>query len=180
MKRLASILPLLLLSVASAEAPEELLDPAPITKEAISLNLPKTWKEQPREVPHTLLIASPASPDTDTTGDYLPVLIIRATPRSSTTGNVINGDAQQTRVASEMSNYQITEKPQQLSINGLDVTTFGGTFTQGALKLRSRQYFILANDQLYSLTLITLASAWDARIPALDASVHSFAIPTKK
>ena len=171
---------LLALTVAArAASTEDLLDPHPTARDGISFNLPKAWKERPQETGVPLLVASPASADTDTTGDYLPVIIIRATPHAGTAGP-INGDAQQAHVASEIKNYDVTEKPQQISVNGLDTVTFGGTFTQGALKLRSRQYFILANDHLYALTIITLASTWDQRLPALEASVHSFTISAKK
>jgi len=169
----------ILVFASTALAADDLLEPSPFAKEGISLNLPKSWKDQPHDADHPLLVASPAASDTDTTGDYTPVLIIHATPRPNSTGP-INGDAQQANVAQEMTNYHITEKPQQLSINGLDAIAFGGTFTQGALKLRSRQFFILANDQLYSLTLITLASTWDQHLPALDASVHTFTVTGKK
>ncbi|HUO08006.1 MAG TPA: hypothetical protein VM008_06885 [Phycisphaerae bacterium] len=161
---------------------DDLLQSGPTTKgggDPIAINLPKSWKERPHDSSATLLVAGPASPDTDTTGDYTPVIIIRSTPRPNSAGP-INGDAQQARVADEMTNYDITEKPSTTSINGLDAVTFGGTFTQGALKLRSRQYFILANDHLYSLTLITLASTWEQHLPALEASIRTFTLSTKK
>jgi hypothetical protein len=166
-------------TTAVAAAPDDLLDPTPIARDNISINLPRNWKERQHEPAHTFLVASPATPDTDTTGDYSPVIIIRSIPRTGP-ATPIDGDAQQAHVAGEMNHYEVTEKPQQISINGLDAVTFGGTFTQGALKLRSRQYFIAANDHLYTMTLITLASAWEQRLPALDAAVHTFTVSSKK
>jgi hypothetical protein len=178
--RVHHLLTLLALTAAvRAAAPEDLLEPTPTTRDSVSINLPKDWKERPHENAHTQLVASPASPDTDTTGDYSPVIMIRSTPHTGP-ATPIDGDAQQARVAGQMSDYQVTEKPQQVSINGLDAVTFGGTFTQGALKLRSRQYFIAANDRLYTVTLITLVSAWEQHLPALDAAVHTFTVITKK
>ena len=178
--RIRHFLPLLAFAaVARAAAPEDLLDPTPTTKESISINLPKGWKELPHENAQTLLVAGPATPDTDTTGDYSPVIFVRCTPHSGP-ASPIDGDAQQARVAGQMSDYRATEKPQQVSINGLDAVTFGGTFTKGALKLRSRQYFIVASDHLYTVTLITLVSAWEPHLPATDAAIHTFAVTTKK
>src|ERR1700744_3523571 len=149
------LLTLLALTAAvRAAAPDDLLDATPTTSDNVSINLPRDWKQRPHENAHTQLVASPASPDTDTTGDYSPVIIIRCTPHTGP-ATPIDGDAQQARVAGQMSDYQVTEKTQQLSISGVDAVTFGGTFTQGALNLRSRQYFIAANDRLYTVTLIT-------------------------
>jgi hypothetical protein len=168
-----------LAAAARAGTPDDLLDPSPITKDGIAINLPKSWKEVPHESLHVLLVASPATADTDTTGEYSPVLVIRSTSHTGP-NTPIDGDAQQAHVAGEMPDYHITEKPRQLSINGLDAVTFGGTFSQNALKLRSRQYFIVANDRLYTLTLITLASRWDEHLPALEAAIRTFAVSTKK
>ena len=154
-----------LAAVAGAAAPEDLLEPTPISRENVSINLPRNWKERRHESAHMFLVAGPETPDTDPTGDYSPVIIIRSTPRSGP-ATPIDGDAQQAHVAGEMNHYEVTEKPQQVPINGLDAVTFGGTFTQGALKLRSRQYFIAANEHLYTMTLITLASTWEKRLPA--------------
>src|SRR5271170_5427394 len=100
----------ILVFASTALAADDLLEPSPFAKEGISLNLPKSWKDQPHDADHPLLVASPAASDTDTTGDYTPVLIIRATPRPNSAGP-INGDAQQANVAQEMTNYQIPEKP---------------------------------------------------------------------
>ncbi|MGN6370079.1 MAG: hypothetical protein ACTHN5_17625 [Phycisphaerae bacterium] len=178
--RLRHLLPLLAIAAAArAAAPDDLLDPAPISRDAISINLPKNWKERPNQSPQILLVAGPASPESDTTGDYSPVLIIRSSPHTGPNAP-IDGNAQQAHVAGEIPDYRITEKPQQLSLNGLDAVTFGGTFSQNALKLRSRQYFIIANDRLYTLTLITLASTWNQHLPAFDAAIHTFAISPKK
>lgn len=177
MKRTSSIALFSLFALTSlAPAAEDLLEAAPTTKDNISITLPKGWKELPHPATHTMLVAGPATRDSDPSGDYAPVLIIRAV---SHTGGV-DGEAQQANVAREVANYQITEKPDHTSINGLDAVTFGGTFTQGALKLRSRQYFILANDRLYSLTAIALASAWDQHVATLDAWVRTFAFVPKK
>ena len=136
-----------LVAVAGAAVPQDLLDPTPVSRDSISINLPRNWKQRQHEPAHTFLVAGPATPDTDTTGDYSPVIIIRSTPRSGPS-TPIDGEAQQSHVAGEMNHYEVTEKPQTVSINGLDAVTFGGTFTQGALKLRSRQYYIAANDHL--------------------------------
>ncbi len=164
----------LLLAAAKALRADDLLDPTPIQKNNISIQLPKDWKPQPRNSAHILLAAAAPTTDTDTTGDYAAALTITIAPGSS-----IDGPAQQDHLAHEIANYQVTEKSAPLTIGTLDAITFGGTFTKGSLKLRSRQYLLTHADHIYTLTITALASRWDQHIAATEAGIHTFTINKK-
>ncbi len=169
------VLAVVLLCVAAETLrAEELLEAEPVRKANVSLRLPREWKPQARESAHIVLAATAPVVDSDTTGEYAPGISITAAP-----GTAVDGDAQQARLAQEIADYQITEKPTTVKINGSAAITFGGTFTRGSLKLRSRQYLLARDSHIYTLTVTALASAWDQHIAAAEASVMSFAIDKK-
>jgi hypothetical protein len=158
---------------ASARAGDG-LDPQATQRHGISIRLPTDWKCQPRDSAHLLLAASAPTSDSDTTGDYAPRLTISIAP-----GSVIDGPGQQKRLGQDIQNYQATEQPTETTINGIKGVTFGGTFTVGALKLRSRQYLLVHADHLYTLTVLSLASTWEQHVAAAEASVQTFTILKK-
>ena len=91
----------------------------------------------------------------------------------------IDGAAQQARVAKERTNYKTEEEPTPVTINGLEGVKFGGTLTLSSLKLRTRQYMVLHDNHIYTLTFMALESHWAAYAAVIDASAASFHIVTK-
>jgi hypothetical protein len=167
------LVPLFVTWTTAARAADA-LDPQPTQRHGIAIRLPADWKLQPRDAAHMLLAAEAPAPDSDTTGDYAPRLTITSAP-----GSAIDGPGQQSHLAQEIPNYQPTERPTDTTINGIKGVTFGGTFTAGALKLRSRQYLLIHADHLYTLTILSLASTWEQHVAAADASIQTFTF-TKK
>ncbi|HVS70608.1 MAG TPA: hypothetical protein VHQ47_05070 [Phycisphaerae bacterium] len=177
------LLPLLLLLAAAAPPATT---SAPITRAGLSLKLPTHWTADPPP-PHTpapdpnarrtLLVAHAPSRDTDDTGEYQAVLVISAEPGSS-----FDPNAQQDRLAhdSNFSNYQITEKPTPLKLADTNAVAFGGTFTLGPLKLRSRQYMLARNNTLYVVTFTCLESQWDTYIASIETSLRTLVLPDAK
>jgi hypothetical protein len=162
------------LSLAAVARADDGLDHQPTQKHGISLRLPTDWKIQSRDSGHMLLAAEASAPDSDTTGDYAPRLTITMAP-----GSAIDGPGQQKRLAQDIPNYEPTERPTDTTINGIKGVTFGGTFTAGALKLRSRQYLLIHAEHLYTLTILSLASTWEQHVTVADASIQTFTF-TKK
>jgi hypothetical protein len=150
------------------------LDGQPTHKNGISLRLPLEWKSVAQDAGHLLLAAEAPTMDTDTTGDYAPRITV-----TSAAGSVIDGPGQQKQLAQEIPSYEATEPPQNVTINGMKGITFGGTFTAGALKLRSRQYLLIHADRLYTLTILSLASTWEQHIGVAAGSIQTFTITQK-
>lgn len=91
-------------------------------------------------------------------------------------GDNFDAAHQQEVAAREATGYQAVEKPAAAAHGTLKGTTFGGTFTRGNLKLRSRQYFFNVDGKLYGITFTCLADSWNTLAPQLDASVASFSV----
>ncbi len=169
----AALLATLVLCASLLHA-DDLLAPTPTPKPGISIQLPKDWKLQPHDSIHILLSASAPAQDSDTTGLYTAGLTI-----TKTAGSSVDGTAQQARLSHDFPDYAITEKPTPITIDGIDGVMFGGTFSAGSLKLRSRQYLLTQGDHIFTLTVTSLASTWDLHLPAIHASVLSFHIDKK-
>lgn len=145
------------------------LDKATV-KGNISIQLPKNWKVT--DNPGTLVTATAPQAEKDNTGAFLTSLIIaqKAGP--------VNMAAAQQAVMKEYPNYRVVEQPAQRVINGVQATIFGGTFTpqKSTLQLRVRFYLFSVNNQVYTVTFISLASKWAVYDATVEASVATFAI----
>ncbi len=155
-----------------------------VTRGGVTMTLPANWTADPAPARggdassrRTVLVARAPSRDTDDTGEYQAVLAISAEPGSS-----FDAGAQQARLAqdSNFSNYQVAEKPTPVKIAGREAVTFGGTFTLGPLKLRSRQYMLTKDNTLYVVTFTCLASQWENYIGGIEGSVRTLALPEGK
>jgi hypothetical protein len=160
--------------LGAAAMADDLLAGKATVKSGISIELPATWKVDDRGTARNLLIARAPLPDKDLTGEFQTLLTIDVDTVAK-----LDGNAQQARVAKAFNNYKVVEKPTPITINGLDGIAFAGTFTNVSVKLRSRQYMLLQNDQLYILTFTALDSAWAKYAPAIEASAATFTIPAR-
>ncbi len=153
---------------------DDLLADKPAQKDGMSIQLPKGWQLDEHAPARTLLQARAPGRDKDEVGEFQAVLII-----SSDAGGKIDAAKQQSRVAKEYSNYKPVEEPEAVTINGLEGVKFGGTLTLGVLKLRTRQYMLIRENRIYTLTFMSLASHWGGYAASIDAAVATFSIAEK-
>jgi hypothetical protein len=150
----------------------------PVVRGAVSIALPKGWVVRRSEGAgggRTLLIAQAPMGEAagaDTTGQYQATLSITVDPASDN----IDGARAQESAARVGTGYQAVEKPVEVTQGNLKGVTFGGTFGNGRLKLRSRQYLFNVDGKLYGITFTCLASSWGVYAPMLEASVGTFAV----
>lgn len=149
------------------------LDTTATKKDNISIRLPAGWVVDDN-APHAILHASAPQRDQDESSDFQAVLSI-----SSVSGNIVDGAAQQERLTREIPSYKVVEKPTRVKIGKLEAVTFGGTFTQGPIKLRARHYMLTKDDRIYIVTFTSLESHWLDYVGLLEASVDTFTIADK-
>jgi hypothetical protein len=174
MLKRALLTTLLLASLTLTARAEDLLEEKPTTPNNISIQLPKGWLPDESKDTRPLLKARAPARDKDDSGEFQTLLMITADE-----GAKIDGKAQQTRAAKDYTNYKATEEPAEVTIDGLTGVKFGGTFTVGSVKLRTRQYMLLKDDKIYTLTFMSLESKWPTYAPAIEAAAASFRIPAK-
>jgi len=127
-----------------------------------------------RSSARALLLARAPGRDKDEVGEFQAVLIV-----CSDAGGKIDAGRQQSRVATEYSNYKAVEEPEPVTITGLEGVKFGGTLSFGGLKLRTRQYMLLRENRIYTLTFMSLASHWAGYAASFDAAAASFGLADK-
>jgi hypothetical protein len=161
-----------LATVSRAALAEQLLDEKPTEKSGVSIRLPRGWQVEERRA--ALLLARAEKRDKDNSGEFRTLLTL-----TSDAGTKVDGAAQQARAAREYNDYRAEEKPEEITINGLKGERFGGTMSVGSVKLRSRQYLLLHENRIYTLTFICLASQWNTYVGAIEASVATFQVSGK-
>jgi len=161
--------------LTSAVFADDLLAEKPTTtKSGVAITLPKNWKTDDRGGSRNLLLARAPTSDKDNTGEFQTLFSLDAA-----TITKLDGRAQQAAVAKKCDNYQATEEPTAITIGGIEGVMFGGTFTTGSVKLRSRQYLLLQNDRVYILTFTALDSAWPSYAKAIEACAASLTLPVQ-
>src|SRR4051812_1842763 len=96
----------------------ELLEEKPVVKGGISIRLPKGWQGTERGT--ALLLARAADRDKDAQGEFRTLLTI-----TSDANDKIDAAGQQARAAREFKDYKVEEKPEPITINGLEGVKFG-------------------------------------------------------
>jgi hypothetical protein len=160
-----SLFVFMVISVAGLRlmAGEEL---APATNKGnVSIQLPKGWNVDVKGA-RSVLAALPPQRDKDESGEFQASFTI-----TQEAGSKVDGAAQQNRLSREFPGYRAVETPTGMTVNGVAGVTFGGTFTNGKLQLRSRQYMFAQNTQIYVITFTCLNSRWGAYSAAVEASV---------
>jgi len=160
------------LLISAAFADDLLADKPTPAKGGAAITLPKGWKVDERGGSRNLLLAYAAASDKDNTGEFQTLFSLDAA-----TITKLDGRAQQDAVAKKCENYRAVEEPIAVSIGGVDGVMFGGTFTIGSVKLRSRQYLLLQEGQVYILTFTALESAWPSYARAIEACAASLTLP---
>ncbi|MCL2645989.1 MAG: DUF1795 domain-containing protein [Phycisphaerales bacterium] len=163
-----------LLLAAAALADNLLADKSTTAKSGVKITLPKGWKTDERGGSRNLLLARAPTSDKDNTGEFQTLFSLDAD-----TITKLDGRAQQAAVAKKCDNYHAIEEPTPITIGGADGVMFGGTFTTGSVKLRSRQYLLLQNGRVYILTFTALDSAWPNYAKAIEACAASLTLPVK-
>jgi hypothetical protein len=154
-----------ILAASSAAFGEE-LEEKPFEKAGISIRLPKGWQVDERG---QTMLARAKERDKDSHGEFRAVLTI-----TSDAGKEINGELQQARAAKGGNEYKAVEKPEAVTINGLEGVKFGGTMQPGPVRLRSRQYLLVHENRIYTLTFVCLLSRWNSYVGTFEASVATF------
>ncbi len=77
------------------------------------------------------------------------------------------------QLAQALTGYTQVED-RSLTVNGQPAHILGGTFKQGAFKLRNRQLFVVRNDVAYVVTATALESTWSTYEALIDASIKTF------
>jgi len=160
---------LLLGSVALAD--DLLAEKPTTTKSGVAVTLPKGWKTDDRGGSRNLLLARAPASDKDNTGEFQTLFSLDVASITK-----LDGRAQQAAVAKKCDNYQATEEPTAVTIGGVEGVMFGGTFTTGSVKLRSRQYLLLQDGRVYILTFTALDSAWPNYAKAIEACAASLTL----
>jgi hypothetical protein len=75
-----------------------------------------------------------------------------------------------------MHDYKVIEPPTAVTISGVKGVMFGGSFKNGKVDVRSRQYMFAINSQIYTITLTSLDSAWTDHQGVLEASIATFTV----
>jgi len=161
----------LLSSVVFAD--DLLADKPTPAKAGAAVTLPKEWKTDERGGSRNLLLARAPSSDKDNTGEFQAIFSLDADTIAK-----LDGRAQQAAVAKKCDNYQVVEEPSDVAIGGVEGVMFGGSFTIGSVKLRSRQYLLLQNGRVYILTFTALESAWANYDKAIKACAASVTLPS--
>jgi hypothetical protein len=159
-----------LLAISSARAAD--LD-NPVTRGSITIQLPKGWPAGGGGG-RSLLSALAPGVDQDASGKFQASFSI--TQDAGGPGAKLDGAQQQKVLSSQVAQYKVVEAPTGMMAGGLNGVQFGGTFKQGAVELRSRQYMFLANNQIYTITFTCLNSQWAKYAPAIEASVATLNI----
>ncbi|MCL2640970.1 MAG: DUF1795 domain-containing protein [Phycisphaerales bacterium] len=160
---------------ASTALADNLLTDKPTpTKGGAAITLPKGWKTDDRGGSRNLLLARAATSDKDNTGEFQTLFSLDAAQITK-----LDGHAQQTAVAKKCENYRAVEEPTAITIGGVEGVMFGGTFTTGSVKLRSRQYLLLQDGRVYILTFTALESAWPIHAKAIEACAASLTLPVQ-
>ena len=141
-----------------------------IVRDGMSIQLPKGWASEESPAGRTVLIAHSPDKEKDDTGEFPTTLTIALHPAKP------DGKAIQEANARELKDYKPVEAPRDLQINGAAGVTLGGTFTQGVLKLRTRQYVLSSGDKGFVITLVMLESRWDKYHQLAEAAIATFHI----
>jgi hypothetical protein len=152
------------------------LDP-PHSQAGMTIALPKGWTVDQPKSGRTILIARPKDPEKDDSGEFPTTLSVALASAAKP-----DGKALQDANAHTLQNYKPVEEPRDIQIGGAAGVVLGGTFTRGALKLRTRQYVLVSGDKAYILTIVMLESRWDKYHQLAESAVASFQIaaPDKK
>src|SRR5205085_1628283 len=113
-----------------------------------------------------LLVALAPQADKDINGQYQARMTV-----NQDNGNKIDGAAAQAAQAKGVPGYRVIEAPTPVKINGVQGVMFGGAFKSGMMEVRSRQYMFVANNQIYTITITSLNSAWAMHQAVVEASV---------
>ena len=119
----------------------------------------------------TLIVAQPPAVDKDATGQYQAILSV-----SQDVGNKVDGAAQQAALAKALQGYQVIETATPVAIGGLQGVMFGGSFKRGTVDLRSRQYMVAVNNQVFTITFTCLSSKWGTYQGVVEGSVGTFTV----
>ena len=148
---------------------------APIVKDGMSIALPKGWAVEEPKAGRTILVGRSKENEKDESGEFPTTISVGVSSSGKPDGKAI-----QEANAKELKNYKAVEEPREVDLGGASGVVLGGTFTRGALKLRTRQYVLTAGEKGYVVTIVMLESRWEKSRQAAEVAVATFKIVTTK
>lgn len=154
-----------------ADAPEA----GVYTARGITIKFPISWRIEAASSSASFVIARAPDADKDDSGAFYANINITATRAGK-----VDGAAAQALNQKNLPNYKPVEEPAAVTINGLEGTTFGGTFSLKSTKLRNRQYLLTTDKAGYVLTITTLETHWQKHAPTAEAAIQTLRLASEK
>ena len=147
-----------------------------VTLGNLTMKLPTDWALNVGG--KVVLEAHPGAVDKDGTGPFQASLSLAQGVLTGGTGkaDLALGTSQQAITARQETGYLALDKPAAVTIGGLAGVKFGGTFKRGGVELRSREYLLMMNNQVYHFTFTSLSSKWAGYQAVVDRSVATFVL----